>query len=103
MRISVRISSAASAVANSPVKKRSIGIVRSPSGPWATTIARSASIVAGWSLAGSPCARFPPTVARLRTRGSAMTRAVSSRMGKRVRTISDRSSAASRVRPPMRK
>src|SRR5207253_10930071 len=72
MRISVRISSAASAVANSPVKKRSIGIVRSPSGPCATTIARSASIVAGWSLAGSPCARFPPTVARLRTRGSAM-------------------------------
>ena len=38
-------------------------------------------MVAGWSLAGSPCARLPPTVARLRTSGSAITAAVSTRIG----------------------
>src|SRR6266850_1744663 len=69
----------------------------------ATASARSASMVAGWSLAGSPCARFPPTVARLRTSGSAITRAVSRRMGYRSWIRSDRSSTASRVRPPMRR
>ena len=38
-------------------------------------------MVAGWSLAGSPWARLPPTVARLRTSGSAITAAVSTRIG----------------------
>src|SRR5207249_4289749 len=72
-QISTRISSGLSAVANGPVKNDVMGIRRSPFGPAATTSAPSASIVAGWSLAGSPWARLPPSVARLRTRGSAMT------------------------------
>ena len=38
-------------------------------------------MVAGWSLAGSPWARLPPIVARFRTIGSAMTAAVSARIG----------------------
>src|SRR5512143_1448762 len=94
MRISVRISLAASAVVNSPLKNWSTGMVRSPFGP-------RASIVAGWSLAGSPWARLPPAVARLRTIGSAITRAVSSRIGYLVRMRSERSSAVSRVAAPI--
>ena len=61
---------------NSPM-----GIIRSPSGPTATTDAPSASIVAGWSLAGSAWAILPPTVAQFRTTGSAMTLEVSERIG----------------------
>ena len=50
-------------------------------------------------MAGSACARFPPTVARLRTSGSAITSAVSWRIGYFDLMISERSSADSRVRP----
>ncbi len=64
-----------------PVKNEPMGILRSPAVPTATTSAPKASIVAGWSLAGSPWARLPPTVARLRTMGSAITRQVSKRSG----------------------
>src|SRR5690606_24405412 len=80
-RISFRISSGSSAVVNTPVKNSVTGITRSPDALRTTTSASSASIVAGWSFAGSPCARLPHTVARLRTSGSAITRAVSARMG----------------------
>ena len=66
---------------NSPWKKSSTPITRSPSGPVATICALSAIMVAGWSLAGSPCATFPQIVARFRTSGSAITFAVSRRMG----------------------
>ena len=64
-----------------PWKKSSTPMVRSPSGPVATMVALSAIMVAGWSLAGSPCATLPQMVARFRTSGSAMTLAVSRRMG----------------------
>src|SRR5512135_1245953 len=101
MRISVRISLAASAVVNSPLKNWSTGMVRSPLGPRATMLAPRASIVAGWSLAGSPWARLPPAVARLRTIGSAITRAVSSRIGYFERMRSERSSALSFVAAPI--
>ena len=65
----------------SPKKNSPTSMVRAPSGPVATTWAPSASMVAGWSLAGSPCAMLPQMVARFRTSGSAITFAVSSRMG----------------------
>ena len=77
----VRISPGLSAVSNRPTKNEPAGIRRSPPGPAATISAPTASMVAGWSLAGSAWATFPQTVAKLRTRGSAITRLVSCRIG----------------------
>ena len=54
---------------------------RWPSGPAITRVARRARIADGRSDAGSPCARFQHTVARFRTTGSAIMRAVSVRIG----------------------
>ena len=69
-RISVSSSVGDSAVSRKPVKKSSTGMVRSPSGPCATIVARMASSTAGRSDAGSPWAIEPPMVPRWRTCGS---------------------------------
>ena len=76
IRISTRISSGRSAVANGPVKNDGDG------DPALALRARrrrprrrAPASSPGWSLAGSPWARLPPTVARLRTSGSAITSA----------------------------
>ena len=60
----------AAPISRKPVKKSSAAISRSPSGPWATSVAPSASTAAGRSEAGSPWASEPPIVPRWRTWGS---------------------------------
>ena len=51
--------------------------VRDPPEPWITTLARSAANTADRSSLGSAWPSEPPTVPRLRTTGSAMTRSAS--------------------------
>ena len=79
-RISVKISSGASAVEKIPVKSLSMGIVRSP-WPGCRDLGAERDhrgrMIVGWI----GMARLPPTVARFRTIGSAMTSAVSWRIG----------------------
>src|SRR6266508_2375466 len=69
-RTAVITSFGASAVVNGPLKNSSIGIVRVPSGPRASTSAPTASITEPQSPCGSACAIEPHTVPRLRTIGS---------------------------------
>src|SRR2546427_3827184 len=65
-RTSVSSSFEASAVLNGATKKSSAAIVRWPFWLRATKVAPSTTATAGSSEVGSACARFPPTVPRLR-------------------------------------
>ena len=102
-RTSVRISPGSSDVVNGPWKSSSIGIVRSPPGPRATTSARVASMTEPQSPCGSACASEPATVPRLRTIGSEITGAASPRAPYRPFSSSDRSAVLCRTRAPIRK
>ena len=100
--ISVRISSASSAVVSRPRKNASAATVRAPRGPVRTRASRATS-AAGSSAAGSACARLPPSVPLVPDGRVAH---VAGRLGEERRPLDherrEAASSAWRARAPMR-